>query len=62
MTDAYSLWQPHTRRWARHTDVAGSSDARPGLRIEVTRQSDNRNHLVQLGNRCVPRTTHECSA
>jgi hypothetical protein len=50
------VWQPRTRRWSRHTDnVEGSSDVKS--KKEATRQSDNRNHRVQLGIRCVPRTT-----
>jgi hypothetical protein len=48
--------QPRTRRWSCHTDnVAGSSDVKS--KKESTRQSDNRNHRVQLGIRCIPRTT-----
>jgi hypothetical protein len=49
------VWQPRTRRWSRHTDVAGSSDV--SSKNASTRQSDNRNQRVKLGIRCVPRTT-----
>jgi hypothetical protein len=37
------VWQPRTRRWSRHTDVTGSSDAKP--KKDATRQSDNSDHI-----------------
>jgi hypothetical protein len=37
------VWQPHTRRESLHTDVTGSSDAKP--KKEATHQSDNSDHI-----------------
>jgi hypothetical protein len=51
------VWQPRTRRWSRHTDVAGSSDAKP--KKEATRQWDNSIHRMQFRVHCVP-TNNQC--
>jgi hypothetical protein len=51
------LWQPRTRRWTHHTDVAGSKN-------EAARESDNSDHTKQqfelvtrLGQSCISNYT-----
>jgi hypothetical protein len=47
------VWQPRIKRWSRHTDVTGSSDAKPNK--EATRQWDNSIRRGQFVVHCVPR-------
>jgi hypothetical protein len=57
MTSHYATICGSLAQGAGLVTLMSQAPVTPGPRTEATRQSDNRNHCVQLGIRCVPRTT-----